>query len=66
MPPTQPHQPKAALETRLALEALKLKETAKALPHGQERAALIRKARQFETASHLNEWLSSPGLQSPR
>ena len=66
MPPTQSHQPKAPLETRLALEALKLKAAAKALPHGQERAALIRKARQFETASHLNEWLSSPGLQPPR
>jgi hypothetical protein len=63
MPPTQPRAP---LETRLALEALKLKEAAKALPQGQERAALIRKARQLETASHFNEWLSSPGLQPPR
>jgi hypothetical protein len=66
MSPTQSHHPKARLETRLALEALKLKEAAKAFPHGRERAALIRKARQFETASHLNEWLSSPGLQPPR
>jgi hypothetical protein len=27
---------------------------------------LLRKARQAETAAHLNQWLSSPGLQSPR
>jgi hypothetical protein len=27
---------------------------------------LIREARQAETASHINEWLSSPGLQAPR
>jgi hypothetical protein len=66
MPPTQSHRPKAPLETRLALEALRLKEAAKALPHGRERAALIRKARQIETTSHVNEWLSSPGLQPPR
>jgi hypothetical protein len=25
---------------------------------------LLRKARQLETASHVNEWLSSPGLSS--
>jgi hypothetical protein len=27
--------------------------------------ALRKKIRQLETASHMNEWLSSPGLQSP-
>jgi hypothetical protein len=24
-----------------------------------------RKIRQLETASHINEWLTSPGLQAP-
>ena len=34
-------------------------------PVGPERDALIKKIRQIETASHINEWLSSPGLQPP-
>jgi hypothetical protein len=36
------------------------------LPHGHERDTLLRKARQAETASHVHEWLSSPGLQAPK
>ncbi len=39
---------------------------AEALPHGREREKLLRKARQLETACHVNEWISSPGLQSPK
>ncbi len=35
------------------------------LPHGEERDTLEREARQIRIASHLNEWLSSPGLRSP-
>jgi hypothetical protein len=26
----------------------------------------LRRARQAETASHINEWLTSPGLQPPK
>jgi uncharacterized coiled-coil protein SlyX len=63
---TQFNQRIPSLETRLALEALRLKEAAKVLPRGEERMAMIRKASQIETASHINEWLSSPGLQPPR
>jgi hypothetical protein len=36
------------------------------LPHGQRREALLRKAKQAETAAQMNEWLSSPRLQSAR
>ena len=32
---------------------------AEKLPHGKEREALERKARQLETASHINQWLAS-------
>jgi hypothetical protein len=32
---------------------------------GVERNRLIRRARQIETASHINERLSSPGLRAP-
>jgi len=35
------------------------------LPPGPEREALIKKARQADTASHLDEWANSPGLQPP-
>jgi hypothetical protein len=66
MPHTQASQPKLPLQDRLALHALRLKEEAQALGPGPERDALIRRARQAETASHVNDWLMSPGLQPPR
>jgi hypothetical protein len=53
------------LEARLAQEAKRLREKAKLLPPGALREALIRKARHAETASHMNEWLTSPGLRPP-
>ena len=56
----------ASLEDRLAAEAQRLRAEAKSLPPGTSRDALIRKARQCETGSHMSEWLSSPGLQPPR
>jgi hypothetical protein len=36
------------------------------LPPGPEKEAALRKIRQAETASHLDEWANSPGLQPPR
>ena len=53
------------LQERLAEEAKRLREKAKSLQPGTAREALIRKARQAETGSHLTEWLSSPGLRAP-
>jgi hypothetical protein len=41
------------------------KSEAEKLPFGKERDALERRARQLETASQVNQWLSSPGLRSP-
>jgi hypothetical protein len=60
------NQPKPSLDNRLALEALRLRETPKTLRHGPEKLSMLRKVRQLETASHINEWLSSPGLQAPK
>ena len=57
---------KHSLEVRLAKEAKELRQRAKQLPPCPEREALLRKARQDETAAHLTEWLTSPGLQAPR
>ena len=53
-------------EQRLQRMAGEAREAAERLPDGQQRDALLRKARQAETAAHMNQWLSSPGLQSPR
>jgi hypothetical protein len=33
---------------------------------GQERDSLLQTARRYELTAHLDEWLSSPGLQPPR
>jgi hypothetical protein len=53
------------LEERLADEAGQLRDKAKALPAGAEKDGLLRKASQCDTASHLTEWLNSPGLRQP-
>jgi hypothetical protein len=55
-----------SFDERLQKAADEAREAARELPQGQERDALLRKARQAETAAHLNEWLTSPGLQSPK
>ncbi|MCP3397844.1 hypothetical protein NLM25_12870 [Bradyrhizobium sp. CCGB01] len=54
------------LETRLAAEAMRLREEARNASPGIERERLLRKARQCETGSHVSEWLRSPGLQPPK
>ena len=54
-------------EQRLAQEARLFKEAAeKELPGSEARELLLRRARQAEAASHMNDWLSSPGLASPK
>lgn len=54
-----------SLEERLADEAMRLRAHAKTLPPGAEKEALLKRARQDDTAAHMSEWLSSPGLQPP-
>jgi hypothetical protein len=41
------------------------KDEAAKLPHGKLKDQLLQRARQLETASQINLWLSSPGLQPP-
>ena len=50
---------------RLVKEAEQFREEAETKPSGQELDNLLRKARQAETAAHMDEWLSSPGLKPP-
>ena len=54
------------LDQRLTEQAERLRKEAQGTPPGVMRDQLIRQARQAETASHMQEWLSSPGLQPPR
>jgi hypothetical protein len=54
------------LDQRLSEEAQRLRKEARGSPSGVEREKLIRRARFLETASHMSEWLSSPGLRAPR
>jgi hypothetical protein len=45
--------------------AEQMREEARKLPPGRARERMLSKARQLETASKLNGWLSSPGLRPP-
>ena len=56
----------ASFEDRLAHEAQRLREQAKKLQPGLRRDDLLGKARQAETAAHISEWLTSPGLAAPK
>jgi hypothetical protein len=55
-----------AFEDRIAAEKARTEAAAAKLPHGPAKDALLRKIRQLDTAAHMKEWLSSPGLQAPR
>jgi hypothetical protein len=54
------------LSDRLKIVSEALKAKAAALQSGPERDAVLRKARQAETATHLNDWANSSGLQPPK
>ncbi len=47
------------LGDRLAAHADQLRAKAKAMPRGEKELILI-KARQFDIAIHINEWLATP------
>jgi hypothetical protein len=54
-----------SLKDRLATFANDARERATGLPPGAGKDDLLRKARQADTASHIDEWANSPGLQAP-
>ena len=54
------------LEDRLAEDTEQLREQAKMLSPGPALDQINRRIRQNETAAHMSEWLTSPGLQSPK
>ena len=55
-----------SLKQRLLDRVKSLREEARRTQPGLEREALLRKARQAETAAHMEEWLRSPGLSPPK
>jgi hypothetical protein len=55
-----------SLKDKLAAFAEATREKASALPPGLKQRDMLQKARQAETAAHMDEWLNSPGLQSPK
>jgi len=66
MPPRRRFKQVETLEYRLTAEAANLRKQAEGLAPGVRRDELLRKARQAETASQMNDRLSSPGLQPPK
>lgn len=54
-----------ALEQKWHEQAEAYKREAEKLPFGEEHEALLRAAWQLETASVVNNWVSSPGLSPP-
>ncbi|HVX78297.1 MAG TPA: hypothetical protein VHB49_19365 [Bradyrhizobium sp.] len=52
-----------SLGDRLAEEAKSLRKQAQGTPPGIQREKLIRRARQLDAASHLNDWISSSGMK---
>lgn len=58
---SQPH----TFEDRIAAEKVRCEEQLVNIRHGPERDALLKKIKQLDTASHINDWLRSPGLNPP-
>jgi len=55
-----------SLKERLAASAKDARDRAALLPCGLEREALLREASRADTASHLDDWINSTGLQPPK
>jgi hypothetical protein len=52
-------------EDRIAAEKARLEAQAAELAPGPQKDGFLKKISQLETATHINEWLNSPGLQPP-
>jgi hypothetical protein len=66
MPKPNRSKPPGFVKDRLIKFTKELRERAARLPPGPEQNDLIRRARQAETMSHLDEWVNSPGLKPPK
>jgi len=68
IPPTKRNRHKNASSTseRLLESAVQARAEAATLPPGPAQRELLLRAREAETTAHLNDWLTSPGLQPPK
>jgi len=55
-----------SFKDRLTEFAKEVRVKASQLRPGPEKDALLRKARQADTAAHLDDWANSPGLRPPK
>jgi len=55
-----------SLQNRLTAWAQEVRDKAKLLPPGPQKDEMMKKVRQADIASHLDEWANSPGLQPPK
>jgi hypothetical protein len=53
------------LEERLLEDIAQLREQARNMKPGVALDQVLRRIRQNETASHMSEWLASPGMRAP-
>ena len=53
-------------EENIAAEKAKLEAQLAKLKPGNQMDVVLKKIRQLDTAAHMSEWLTSPGLQPPR
>jgi len=54
-----------SLKDRLTSFAQEAREKASQIRPGLEQDALLKKARQADTAAHINDWANSAGLKPP-
>ena len=55
-----------SLQDRIAEWAASVRDQINGMSPGPERDEPIKKLRQAETATHLEKWANSPGLQPPK
>lgn len=58
--------PPHTFEDNIAAEKARCEEQLASTPHGPKRDALVKKIRQLNTASHMNDWMKSPELRAPQ
>ena len=58
------HRP-LTFQDQVAADKARLEAQVAKLPAGRQKDELLKNIRQLETASHISDWLSSPGLKPP-
>jgi hypothetical protein len=59
------HSKLNSFEDRIVAEKARVEEQLAGVSRGPQRDTLVKRIRQLDTASRINAWLISPGLQPP-